>query len=135
MLGNQLVQSYRNHTNRFANYTTRVLDRWHGEGTSNKMPRLTNANVNWDFSDLYVQDGDFWRISNITLGYDFHKMLKTNFISQLRVYASVQNLWTFTKYDGMDPEIGYGVGSFASGVDVGFYPNARTFLFGVNVKF
>lgn len=135
VLGNQLVQSYRNHTNRFANYTTRVLDRWHGEGTSNKMPRLTNANVNWDFSDLYVQDGDFWRISNITLGYNFHKMLKTNFISQLRVYASVQNLWTFTKYDGMDPEIGYGVGSFASGVDVGFYPNARTFLFGVNVKF
>lgn len=135
VLGNQIVQSYRNQVNRYANYTTRILDRWHGEGTSNTIPRLTNANVNWDFSDLYVQDGDFWRISNITLGYDFAKKLKVKAISQLRVYGSVQNLFTFTDYDGLDPEIGYGVGSFASGVDVGFYPNARTFLLGVNVKF
>lgn len=134
-LGNQIVQSYRNQVNRYANYTTRILDRWHGEGTSNKIPRVTNSNVNWEFSDLYVQDGDYWRISNITLGYDFSKLMKVKAISQLRVYASVQNVYTFTKYDGMDPEIGYGVGSFASGVDVGFYPNPRTFLMGVNVKF
>lgn len=134
-LGNQIVQSYRNHTDQYANYTTRILDRWHGEGTSNKIPRVTNTNINWQFSDLYVQDGDYWRINNITLGYNFNKLINKKFISQLRVYASVQNPFTFTKYDGMDPEIGYGLGTYTSGVDVGFYPNPRTFLLGANVKF
>jgi len=134
-IGNQIVQSYRNQSNQYANYTTRILDRWHGEGTSNTIPRVTNTNVNWQFSDLYVQDGDFWRISNITLGYNFRKLINKQFISQLRVYASVLNPFTFTKYDGLDPEVGYGLGTYTSGVDVGFYPTPRTFLFGVNVKF
>lgn len=134
-IGNKIVQSYRNQTNQYANYTTQILDRWHGEGTSNKIPRVTNNNLNWQFSDLYIQDGDFWRISNITLGYNFRRLVNKKFISNLRVYASVQNVFTFTKYDGMDPEIGYGLGTYTSGVDLGFYPNPRTFLFGVNVSF
>lgn len=139
VLGNQIFQSYRNHVDQRANYTTAILGRWTGEGTSNKIPRVTNTNTNWQPSDLYIQDGDFWRISNITVGYDFSKMINKKFISQLRVYASVLNAFTFTKYDGMDPEIGYGLEkdgySFSSGVDLGFYPNPRTFLMGVNVKF
>lgn len=135
VLGNQIVQSYRNQTNQYSNYTTEILDRWHGEGTSNKIPRVTNNNINWQFSDLYVHDGAYWRISNITLGYDFKNLINYKFINQLRVYASVLNAFTFTKYNGMDPEVGYGLDSFTSGVDLGFYPNPRTFLFGVNVKF
>jgi len=134
-LGQQIVQSYRGHTNIYANYTTAILDRWTGEGTSNKIPRVTQQNINWQFSDLYVQDGDYLRISNITLGYDFARLINLKFISQARLYAQVQNAFTFTKYDGMDPEIGYGTDGWVSGVDVGYYPRPRTFLFGVNLKF
>jgi TonB-linked SusC/RagA family outer membrane protein len=133
--GQQIVQSYRGQTNKYANYTTAILDRWTGEGTSYKIPRVTEQNINWQFSDLYVQDGDYLRISNITVGYDFAKLLRCKAISQCRLYAQVQNAFTFTKYDGMDPEIGYGTDSWASGIDVGYYPRPRTFLVGVNLKF
>lgn len=138
--GQQIVQSYRGHTNKYANYTTAILGRWTGEGTSNHMPRVTEQNINWQFSDLYVHDGDYLRISNITIGYDFAKLIKCKAISQARLYAQVQNAFTFTKYDGMDPEVGYGPEGdngmgWASGVDVGYYPRPRTILFGVNLKF
>ena len=135
MAGNDIVQSYRNVGVKTANYTTEVLSRWTGEGTSNYYPRVTESNINWQFSDLFIHDGDFLRISNITLGYDFVKILKTNIFSQARLYLQVQNAFTFTKYNGMDPEIGYGVNSWASGVDLGYYPRPRTFLIGVNLKF
>ena len=134
-VGNDIVQSYRNVGSTTANYTTQILDRWTGEGTSNKVPRVTNTNVNYQFSDLFIQDGDFLRISNITLGYDFSKLLRSKYISQCRVYAQVQNALTFTKYDGMDPEIGYGMDGWVSGIDLGYYPRPRTILFGVNLKF
>ncbi|HNX89202.1 MAG TPA: TonB-dependent receptor [Paludibacteraceae bacterium] len=135
VMGNKLVQSYRNHANKQANYTTAILQRWTGEGTSDRVPRVTETNVNWQFSDLYLQNGDFLRISNITLGYDFAKLIKWNYLSQFRVYGSVQNAFTFTKYDGMDPEIGYGTSGWVSGIDLGYYPRPRTMLIGVNVKF
>jgi TonB-linked SusC/RagA family outer membrane protein len=133
--GNKIVQSYRNQGNKYANYTTRILARWTGEGTSNSIPRVTENNINWQFSDLYIQDGDYLRISNITLGYDFAKLINLKAITKARVYAQVQNPFTFTKYDGMDPEIGYGTSSWVSGVDLGYYPRPRTFLFGVNLAF
>lgn len=133
--GNQIVQSYRNHANSKANYTSAILDRWTGEGTSNRIPRVTNTNINWQFSDLYIQDGDYLRISNITLGYDFAKLINVKAISQARLYFQVQNAFTFTKYDGMHPEIGYGTSDWVSGIDLGYYPRPRTFLVGVNLKF
>lgn len=139
--GNQIVQSYRNQANQFANYTTAILDRWHGPGTSNEMPRVTDDNRNWiQFSDLYIQDGDFLRISNVTLGYDLSRLLKGKHVNQVRLYASALNLTTLTKYTGMDPEVGYGIDNgerdkFSSGIDLAYYPRPRTFLVGVNVKF
>lgn len=133
--GNKIVQSYRNHANKKANYTSAVLDRWTGEGTSNKMPRVTEGNVNWNFSDLYLQDGDYLRISNVSLGYDFSQLVNWEYLSQFRLYAQVQNAFTFTKYNGMDPEIGYGTSSWVSGIDLGYYPRPRVYLVGVNVKF
>ncbi|WP_281231492.1 SusC/RagA family TonB-linked outer membrane protein [Flavobacterium gelatinilyticum] len=139
--GNQIVQSYRNQTGAFGNYTSAILSRWHGEGSSNTMPRVTEDNRNFtQFSDLYVQDGDFLRINTVTLGFDLAKMKQSKpfFASQFRVYFSVLNLYTFTKYDGMDPEIGFGSSNddqkFSSGVDVGYYPRPRTFMLGLNVK-
>ena len=133
--GNQIVQSYRNHANSKANYTSAILGRWTGEGTSNRIPRVTDTNINWQFSDLYIQDGDYLRISNITVGYDFAKLINLKAISQARLYFQVQNAFTFTKYNGMDPEIGYGTSDWVSGVDLGYYPRPRTFLVGVNLKF
>ena len=133
--GNEIVQTLRNVGTTTANYTTKILDRWTGEGTSNEVPRVTNTNVNYQFSDLFIQDGDFLRISSIKLGYDFAKLINCKAISQCHVYAQVQNAFTFTKYDGMDPEIGYGNSGWVSGIDYGYYPRPRTFLFGVNLKF
>jgi len=140
--GNKIVQSYRNMSNMYGNWTSAILGRWHGEGTSNFLPRVTEDNSNWtNFSDIYVQDGSYLRISNITLGYDLAKNIKSKNISQLRVYVAAENLITFTKYNGMDPEIGFsaqGANSdynFGSGVDLGYYPRPTTFLVGVNVKF
>ena len=115
--GNKIVQSYRQIANSKANYTTAILDRWTGEGTSNTMPRVTTTTDNWMFSDLYVHKGDFLRISNVILGYDFATIIKAKFISQLRLYFQVQNLYTFTKYNGMDPEVGYGTEKWVYGVD------------------
>ena len=133
--GNQIVQGYRNHANSHSNYTSAILGRWTGEGTSNRIPRVTETNINWQFSDLYIQDGDYLRISNITIGYDFAKLINLKAISQARLYFQVQNAFTFTKYDGMDPEIGYGTSDWVSGIDLGYYPRPRTFLVGVNLKF
>lgn len=133
--GNQIVQSYRNHPNPYANYTTAILERWHGPGSSNTMPRVTEDARNWtNFSDLYIQKGDFLRINTITLGYDFGRILKKDYLQKVRLYASVLNAFTFTKYNGMDPEIGYAEG-FASGVDLGYYPRPRTFMIGTNITF
>ncbi|MDE6269245.1 MAG: TonB-dependent receptor [Muribaculaceae bacterium] len=131
--GNKIVQSYRNWTSMKANYTTEILGRWTGEGTSNRIPRVTNNNINWHFSDLYLHDGDFLRISNLTFGYNFAPIMNQKWCSQCRLYFQVQNLATFTKYNGMDPEIGYGTADWVSGIDLGFYPRPRTFLIGVNL--
>jgi len=138
--GNQIVQSYRSHTDKYANYTTEILDRWTGPGTSNTIPRVTNNNVNYKFSDIFVKNGSYFRISNITLGYDLSTLFKVRQIGQIRIYASVQNLCTFTKYSGMDTEVGYGFDNgvtdrFSSGIDLGYYPRPRTILAGVTIKF
>jgi TonB-linked SusC/RagA family outer membrane protein len=133
--GNQIVQSYRNQVNAYANYTSEILGRWHGEGTSNTIPRVTETNVNYQFSDIFVKDGDFLRINNITLGYNFNTLFNSGAISKLRLYATVQNAFTFTKYNGMDPEIGYGLENGSAGVDVGYYPRPRTYMLGLNFNF
>src|SRR5690606_29494208 len=106
--GNKIVQSYRNHTNKQANYTTRVFSRWTGVRSSGRIPHVTQRNINGEFSDLCLHDGDFLRIAYINMGYDFAKMATWKYASQIRLYVQVQNLFTFTKYHGMDPEIGYG---------------------------
>lgn len=137
--GSQIARSYRDGgMSSTDNLTMDIMaGRWHGEGTSNYLPRLTAApHINWKYiSDLYIYSGDYFRISNVTLGYDFKHLYKSLPVQQLRVYASIQNLYTFTKYPGMDPEIGYGGQDWASNIDLGFYPGARTLLIGANIKF
>ncbi|MFZ4261982.1 SusC/RagA family TonB-linked outer membrane protein [Sphingobacterium sp. HJSM2_6] len=137
--GHQIAKSYRSFADSpLQNYTTEVFQRWHGEGTSNKYPRLTNgSHSNYqNISDLYIENGNFVKIQNVTLGYNLKKLWKNSPFSQTRIYATVQNLYTFTNYSGMDPEIGYGYDqSWVSGIDLGFYPQPRTVMFGLNLKF
>ncbi len=137
--GQQIAKSYRSFADtKVQNYTTDVFARWHGEGTSNKLPRLSSgSNANWqEISDIYIENGDYVKIQNVSVGYDFKKLFTKLPFAQARLYVTAQNVYTFTKYSGQDPEIGYGGGqSWVSGVDLGFYPSPRTFLMGVNLKF
>lgn len=137
--GMQVMQSYRDFAGSpMQNFPTSAFGRWHGEGTSNKLPRLSavaNANSNY-VSDIYLHDADFLRINNLTLGYRFDDLLKSvNWLQAASVYVSVNNLHTFTKYDGMDPDVGYGPDSWSSGIDLGLYPLPRTVMMGVNLTF
>lgn len=122
--------------------TNRLASRrgyWNGAGTSNTEPRLSigDPNQNSRISDRFVEDGSYLRLKNIQLGYTFPEaLLKKARISKVRVYISAQNLVTFSKYKGLDPEIGVGrTGLLDLGIDRGFYPQARTFLTGVNITF
>ena len=138
--GMQVMQCYRTAllANPFNNYSINVFDRWHGEGTSNTRPRLAVGTTNDQWvSTLYMEDADYFRIQNITLGYDFSRIWKSGPFSLLRLYVQAQNLYTFTKYSGVDPEIGSSGGkdSWARGIDVGLYPQARTFIVGASIKF
>ncbi|MFR4738971.1 SusC/RagA family TonB-linked outer membrane protein [Phocaeicola coprocola] len=140
--GQQVARSYRKFTDgQYENYTTEVYDYWHGEGTSDRYPLLTpgNAGPNWqNISDIYVEDADYVRLQNLTIGYDVKRVWKTCPLQQLRVYFTAQNLFTITGYKGMDPENGMALNSnepWVTGVDVGNYPQPRTYMFGVNVKF
>ncbi len=127
-----------------SNYHQDYLNRWHGEGTSNYWPRVTNnteGNGNWTYmNDLLLSDGDYLKISNVTIGYDFKQLWKNSPLGQMRLYITAQNLYTFTNYIGMDPEANFGVKDqfdheFVQGIDVGYYPHPRNFLMGLNVKF
>lgn len=114
------------------NQTTKVLDRWTGEGTSNTVPRavFSDPNQNVRHSTRFVEDGSYLRLKNLTLGYTLPTSLTQKaFMNNLRFYVSCQNLFTLTKYSGFDPEVGVG------GVDLGTYPVTRTISFGVNVRF
>lgn len=137
--GHQILQSYRSFgDNEFHNYTTDIYDRWHGEGTSNSFPRLTagNSTNRINVSEIYIEDGDFVKIQNLTIGYDFKRLMPDMPLGQARLYLAGRNLVTFTDYSGMDPEVGYGDEQpFVSGIDLGFYPAPRTFMVGLNLKF
>lgn len=137
--GQQILKCYRDYTSSpLQNFTTDILERWHGEGTSNKLPRLASTGGNnWSkVSDIYIEDGDYLKIKNVTIGIDFKKIFKKMPLQQLRLYATVQNLYTFTGYSGMDPEVGYGSDyGWVQGIDLGYYPQARTCMIGLNVKF
>jgi TonB-dependent starch-binding outer membrane protein SusC len=113
------------------NYSNAVIGRWVGEGTSNTMPRLilNDPNGNNRVSDRFVEDASYMRIKNAKLAFNIPLKLANQLnIKNTQVYISCQNLLTITKYSGLDPEVG-------NGVDVGFYPQARTIMAGININF
>lgn len=138
-MGLQVMQSYRSFSDNLThNYTTQIFGRWHGEGTSDRIPRLTynSTSNNQLISDIYMHDADYVRVNNLTFGYKFDKFLaNVDWMRAANLYVSVNNLYTFTNYDGMDPEVGYAPDSWGSGIDLGLYPLPRTFMVGVNLTF
>ncbi|WP_159021516.1 SusC/RagA family TonB-linked outer membrane protein [Formosa sp. L2A11] len=107
-------------------------NRWTGEGSTNVNP---GANKDSYASSYYLEDGDYLRINNITVGYTLPKVI--NQVSRIRIYASAKNPFMFTKYSGFTPEIVGSSGSTGasgtSGIELSAYPNTKTFLFGVNI--
>jgi hypothetical protein len=137
MFGHQNALNYRSIDSYKHNFSELDLGRWHGEGTSNRLPRLyQGAHRNTQYiSDIYIYDADFFRISHLTVGYNFSKLSPSVPFKEARLYLTVKNLHTFTNYPGMDPEVGYAPESWGSGVDLGLYPQARTFMIGTNITF
>lgn len=134
-IGNDIFDATRRIDLRYVNLSSEMMDRWHGEGTSNTTPRFTwtNNNDNYRVSDLYIKNGSYMRLKNIQLGYTLPKTLTSKvFISSLRVYVAAENLLTLTGYKGFDPEISYDA---SAGIDRGIYPQARTFTVGLNLNF
>ena len=138
--GMQIMRSYRSYSDApYQNYDTSILERWVGDGTTNVQPHITSTgseNVNW-VSTRYMEDADYFKIKTVTLGYDFKNLWKSCPFQQLRFYVQAQNLYTFTGYSGLDPEVGNSAGGngWASGVDLGLYPPSRTYLIGASIKF
>ena len=121
------------------NMSTEMMNRWTGPGTTNEYPRMhaSDPNQNIRFSDRYIENGSFLRISNIQIGYTLPRSLMSKLsITRLRIYASVDNLHVFTTYRGFDPEMGdYQGESLNAGVDMGAYPRPRTTTIGLNLTF
>ena len=135
-MGQEIMDVTRRLDCRYVNLPAEFMNRWHGEGTSNTMPRFSwaNNNDNWRVSDLYVHNGSYARIKNIQLGYTLPSYLTQKiFIQKLRFYVAAENLLTMTSYKGLDPELNGDERS--NGIDRGYYPQARTFTVGVNLNF
>ncbi len=121
----------------YVNQSPSVLDYWSVDNPDASAPRLArNDTPNINISDRYIEDGSYLRIQNVTLGYtlsnDFSERIGLN---KLKIYGSVQNLYTFTNYSGYDPEVGsYNQNALLMGLDNGRYPSPRTFTLGLNVE-
>jgi TonB-dependent starch-binding outer membrane protein SusC len=136
-LGQQVWNANRRDDLKFSNFTTEVLNRWHGEGTSTDYPRVTLSDPNGTWkkpSDFYVEDADYLRLKTITLGYSLPvKAIQWLKLEKVRLYVTSENLLTFTKYKGMEMEVGGD--PLNVGIDHGTYPMSRTFLGGLNINF
>ncbi|MCM1067793.1 MAG: TonB-dependent receptor [Muribaculaceae bacterium] len=133
--GNDIFDATRRTDALASNLPSWMLNRWTGEGSTNKLPRYVQADgYNWQSSDLLVYDGSYLRLKNIQLGYTLpENITKKVFVSKFRVYVAAENLATWTKYHGFDPEISSGGTSL--GVDYGVYPQARVWTVGFNLAF
>lgn len=116
------------------NQTTRVLDRWQVPGQITDIPK---ANFNIKNSSYFIEDGSYLRLKNVSLSYNFStEKLKKAGINKLQPYFSASNLFTLTKYTGMDPEVNqWGNNGAVQGIDWGTYPHSRSFVVGLNLEF
>ena len=133
--GNKIFQGLRRLDILSSNYPAIAMSRWTGEGSSNNYPRLINSDPNGNFGNMsafYLEDGDYLRVKVVQLGYTLPNRLFSKIgVSRMRVYVTAENLFTLTNYTGYDPEVGGGI----FGIDRGQYPQARTFLGGIQLSF
>jgi hypothetical protein len=131
--GHKIFQGLRRLDITNANFQSSALDRWQGPGTSEDYPRLVKGDPNNNFSnpsEFYLEKGNYFRFKTIQLGYTLPKpVLDKMKVEKIRLYITLENMITFTKYSGYDPEIGGGTMS----IDRGYYPQARSFMFGLNL--
>ncbi|WP_439483136.1 SusC/RagA family TonB-linked outer membrane protein [Cyclobacterium plantarum] len=134
-LGQEIIRNYERQQP-FANQLSYTINRWTGPGTTDTYPRLTTgATRNNVFSDYFVEDGSFLRLRNVQLGYTLPLSITEKIgVQYFRFYLAANNLVTLTNYQGFDPDVGSGNPLFA-GVDNGIYPQAKTFMAGLNIKF
>ena len=120
------------------NQLSTVKDRFSATNPNGSLPRFTTLHTsNIRVSDRFIEDGSYLRIQNVSLGYNLPKsFIKRAKLTNARVYATAQNLYTFTKYTGYDPELGaFNQSARLANFDNGNYPNPRTFTFGLNLDF
>ena len=119
---------------RFHNQTTAMLSRWTHEGQQTDIPRLSylDAMGNSRFSDRWIEDGSYLRLKNITLSYYFP--IRNTYIQGLTVWGAANNLLTFTKYLGTDPEVYAGNSVLSMGIDRGLLAQGRNFSLGVKIN-
>ncbi|MDE3234834.1 MAG: TonB-dependent receptor [Bacteroidota bacterium] len=115
------------------------LNFWSSTNTNTNVPRpiMGDPNGNGRFSDRFVQDGSYVKLQNMQIGYSLPEsvsLIKKHILSKLRIYVSGENLITFSKYKGYDPDF-ISDGLFSRGFDYGSFPNARTFMFGIQAGF
>jgi len=132
---NQLQQSLERPT-LTQNVSATLLNRWSPSNPNGTVARATDSPV-MQVADRYVEDGSYLRLKNVSLGYSITDgFLSSMHAKALRIYVSGQNLLTFTKYSGLDPEVNfYDNDNTKQGIDYGTYPPVRTFLIGANVTF
>ncbi|MDD4514973.1 SusC/RagA family TonB-linked outer membrane protein [Massilibacteroides sp.] len=121
------------------NASSEILNRWTQGSGKNEIPKLMYNDANGNYgnsSTFFIEDGSYFRLRNITLGYTIPEALitKTKYFSYCRLYVSAQNLFTITNYSGFDPEINTS-NSLKAGIDDGVYPIARTYMVGINLSF
>lgn len=133
------IQSVSNEPGGWFNFMTDRLDRWTPSNPNTNQPRMSvvNANNNMRFSDRYVENGSYLRMKNVQIGYTIPKKTIARLgITNARFYLSADNLFTITGYKGFDPEVnGYYSDAMYTGIDVGGYPQSRTFRVGLNMGF
>ena len=133
--GNEIYRNWDNSTYAQFNYRIERMGRWHGEGTSNWEPILDPSRaINYENSEYFLEDGSFFRIRNIEVGYNFDSRLLSRIkLQSLRVYANIQNPKTWSRCSGYTPEVGGGSTSF--GIDSGGYPMPTVYTLGFNLSF
>jgi TonB-linked SusC/RagA family outer membrane protein len=131
--GNEIYKLYRRPNVSFANWDRSYLERWHGEGTSNWIPKIIEADSRNTqvVSTLHVEDGSYFRLKVLQIGYTLPQTITQKVLmKKLRIFVQGENLLTITDYTGLDPEVGT-----RNGYDSGTYPQARILTFGINVTF
>ncbi|HEY0668660.1 MAG TPA: SusC/RagA family TonB-linked outer membrane protein, partial [Sphingobacteriaceae bacterium] len=134
--GNRLVfegnSQYSYHTNQFATWA----DRWSPENPTNKNFRVGGQGPTARGSSRVIEDGSYLRLKTVSLGYKIpSKLIRKFYLTNLAVHASAQNLLTWTKYTGLDPEVSVKNSTLTQGFDYSAYPHAQTMVFGINASF